>query len=84
MTDSILINKIVRKISVLEPATSVLVGFDGFIDEILEVVQERVSRSKYVRIDSIKQFSERIGQAANMSANIELVPQQIKIGGNGP
>lgn len=79
-----LLNTVIKKLTDDKPSNQVLIGFDGFIDEILEVVNERVSQTEYTRVDSIKQFSERIGQAANLSANLELVPQQIKIGGNGP
>jgi len=82
--DKSLLEVVVNKLKKTNPSDEVLIGFDGFIDEILEVVNERISRSRYTRIDSIKQFSERIGLAANLSANLELVPQQVKIGGNGP
>jgi ketohexokinase len=82
--DEDLLNIVADKLRDNKSTEKILVGFDGFIDEILEVVNERVSKSDYTRIDSIKQFSDRIAQAANLSANLELVPQQIKIGGNGP
>lgn len=79
-----ILNTVVEKLKSNQPDRKVLIGFDGFIDEILEVVNERINQKDYTRIDSIKQFSERIAQAANLSANLELVPQQVKIGGNGP
>lgn len=82
--DKNLLKLVADKLKKINPSDQVLIGFDGFIDEILEVVNERISKSRYTRIDSIKQFSERIGQAANLSANLELVTQQVKIGGNGP
>ena len=61
-----------------------LVGFDGFVDEIIHVVDTRKNNEAYQRIETIKGFSERIASAAGLSANIELVPTQIKLGGNGP
>ena len=62
----------------------VLVGFDGFVDEIIHVVDKRKNPSEYQRIKDIKAFSDRIASVAGLSANIELVPTQTKLGGNGP
>lgn len=62
----------------------ILVGFDGFVDEIIHVVDKRKNPSEYQRIKDIKAFSERIAAVAGLSANIELVPTQTKLGGNGP
>lgn len=61
----------------------VLTGFDGFIDEIIHVVDKRLSPNHFKKIDTITAFSDRIRNAAGLSANVELVPQQTKIGGNG-
>ena len=61
-----------------------LIGFDGFIDEIIHVVDKRKNPYEYIRVSEIKAFSERIAQVAGLSANIELVPVQTKLGGNGP
>jgi sugar/nucleoside kinase (ribokinase family) len=61
-----------------------LIGFDGFIDEIIHVIDQRQDRHNYTRIRTITGFSERIAEAAGLSSNIELVPTEIKLGGNGP
>ncbi len=61
-----------------------LVGFDGFVDEIIHVVNKRNNPDEYQRIKDIPAFSERIASVAGLSANIELVPIQTKLGGNGP
>ncbi len=61
-----------------------LVGFDGFVDEIIHVVDKRRNKEEYDRISDITAFSERIASVAGLSANIELVPIQTKLGGNGP
>ncbi len=61
-----------------------VIGFDGFIDEIIHVVNKRKSPEEYERITDITAFSERIASVAGLSANIELVPIQTKLGGNGP
>lgn len=62
----------------------VFVGFDGFLDTILHVVDERIDQNTYRRLDSMENYAERIRAAAGYSANIELVPQTVKLGGNGP
>ncbi len=60
------------------------VGFDGFVDEIIHVVDKRVDFETYTRVDTIAQFGDRISRAAGLSTNLELIPKQIKLGGNGP
>lgn len=60
------------------------IGFDGFVDEILHAVALRRGPGDYDRIATIPEFSARVASAAGKSANIELVPQQVKPGGNGP
>lgn len=67
-----------------EEKEHLLVGFDGFVDEIIHVVDKRKNPEEYERIKDIKAFSERIAAVAGLSANIELVPTQTKLGGNGP
>ena len=60
------------------------VGLDGFVDEILHVVDKRESADKYLRLPTIAQFGERLAAAAGQSTNVELVSQRTKLGGNGP
>ena len=60
------------------------VGLDGFVDEILHVVDKRENAESYQRLPSIARLAERIGAAAGRSGNLELVPQLTKLGGNGP
>lgn len=61
-----------------------LVGFDGFIDTILHVVDKRQSATEYTRVETLDAFGKRIAEAAGKSTNIELVIQAVKLGGNGP
>lgn len=61
-----------------------VIGFDGFVDEIVDVVRTRTSPGRYERIETIPEFAERIAGAAGLSTNIEYVPTQVKLGGNGP
>jgi sugar/nucleoside kinase (ribokinase family) len=60
------------------------VGLDGFVDEILHVVDKRESAEVYQRLPTIAQFAQRLAAAAGKSTNVELVTQITKLGGNGP
>jgi hypothetical protein len=60
------------------------IGFDGFVDEILHAVAIRQNLQEYERIPTLLEFSERVRLAAGKSTNIEVVPIQVKMGGNGP
>jgi sugar/nucleoside kinase (ribokinase family) len=64
--------------------TPALIGFDGFIDTILHVVDKRHSATEYTCVETIEAFGKRILEAAGQSTNIELVIQAVKLGGNGP
>src|SRR6266705_7063214 len=63
---------------------SAFVGLDGFVDEILHVVDKRETAERYVRLPTIAQLAERLAAAAGRSTNVELVSQLTKLGGNGP
>jgi sugar/nucleoside kinase (ribokinase family) len=60
------------------------VGLDGFVDEILQVVDKRENAEVYQRLPTIAKLAERLAAAAGKSANLELVNQTTKLGGNGP
>ena len=62
---------------------SAFVGLDGFVDEILHVVDKRENARSFQRFLTIGKFAERIAGAAGQSTNVELVSQRIKLGGNG-
>jgi sugar/nucleoside kinase (ribokinase family) len=61
-----------------------LIGFDGFVDEIVRMVDKRTSLEKYAPISTLSQLAERIAGAAGRGTNIELVVERMKLGGNGP
>jgi hypothetical protein len=63
---------------------NVLVGLDGFVDLIIDVVDKRTGAETYTRVDTIASLGERISRAAGLSSNLELVVRQEKLGGNGP
>lgn len=63
-----------------------LVGFDGFVDAIIQVVDRRrdMTPAGYDPIRTIPQFAARVGAAAGKSTNVELVVREERFGGNGP
>ncbi len=63
---------------------NMLIGVDGFIDEVLHAVDTRLDTDNFKKIDTIEAFGNRIVKASGYSTNIELVNIQTKIGGNGP
>jgi sugar/nucleoside kinase (ribokinase family) len=64
--------------------TPVLIGFDGFVDSIISVVDKRYDTQRFDPVKTIAQFSEKISDAAGKSSNYELVVRLEKLGGNGP
>ena len=60
------------------------VGLDGFVDEILHVVDKRDSAVSFQRLATISQLAGRVAAAAGKSTNIETVNLVTKLGGNGP
>ncbi|MCK9315611.1 MAG: carbohydrate kinase family protein [Verrucomicrobia bacterium] len=63
---------------------SAFIGMDGFIDEIVHVVDKRVNPTEFVCLPTIEKFGARVSAAAGKSTNFEMVPQLVKLGGNGP
>ena len=66
------------------PSLTAFVGLDGFVDEILHVVDKRYDAVSFDRIPTIAKYAERLAGAAGRSTNIELVNVITKLGGNGP
>jgi sugar/nucleoside kinase (ribokinase family) len=66
--------------------TPALAGFDGFLDSIIRVVDRRRSMAleDFEPIRTIPGFAGRVAGAAGKSANIELVVDEVRFGGNGP
>ena len=59
-------------------------GLDGFVDEIVHVVDKRENAESFERMTTISKLAERLAAAAGKSTNLELVNQRVKLGGNGP
>lgn len=63
---------------------TVLVGFDGFVDEICAIVERRDSASRFTTVPTIADFAGKIGRAAGQSSNYEIIVNRQQLGGNGP
>jgi len=60
------------------------VGLDGFVDEIIAVVDKRLDGGRYDPVRTIDSLAKKMAAAAGQSSNYELVVRQRKLGGNGP
>lgn len=60
-----------------------LVGFDGYIDQIKKVIKKRL-KDKVEPFPTIADFADRLAFAAGKSAQLELVSETTKLGGNAP
>lgn len=65
-------------------SSSIIIGFDGFIDTLVHCVDQRNGPAAYTRLATIPSFAQKILAAAQQSANIELVVQEQSLGGNAP
>ena len=61
-----------------------VLGFDGFVDEIIAVVDKRHGPDHYEPVESIAAMARKILGASGESSNYELIVKQRKLGGNGP
>ncbi len=62
-----------------------LMGFDGFVDQIFQVVDQRQSSTKFTPFTQVKSFAQRAQVATGgKSSNFEIVSQATRLGGNGP
>lgn len=66
------------------PGLSAVLGFDGFVDEIISVVEKRHGPDRYDPVEGIAAMARKILAAAGESSNYELMVDQVKLGGNGP
>ena len=76
-----------RKLSAAIPSLSSIkatLGLDGFVDEIIAVVDKRHEGGKFEPVRTIDGLARKILGAAGQSSNYELVVKHVKLGGNGP
>ncbi|PHQ82734.1 MAG: sugar kinase [Phycisphaera sp.] len=67
-------------------AINAVVGFDGFIDSIIRVVDRRHSMQPddFLPVTTITGFADRCAAAAGKSTNLEMHVVERRFGGNGP
>lgn len=63
---------------------NIFIGYDGFIDSITHVVDKRIDKNNYTRINTIADIANRIQSVSGLSTNMELVTTHERFGGNGP
>ena len=66
------------------PSVKATLGLDGFVDEIIAVVDKRHDGGRYEPVRTIDGLARKVAAAAGQSSNYELVVKQRKLGGNGP
>jgi sugar/nucleoside kinase (ribokinase family) len=66
------------------PSLKGVIGLDGFVDEIIAVVNKRHDHENYEPVRTIDALGQKIQAAAGASSNYELVVKRMKLGGNGP
>jgi len=81
--ESLTINDLLNKSERPEPIRS-FIGFDGFIDEIVHVIDNRSDVDTFTRIKTIEEYARRLMGGSGLSTNVEIVSKMRKIGGNGP
>ncbi len=59
----------------------VVLGFDGYIDNIISVVRVRHSDTNFELMEKISEWASRISQSAGSSASMEVISKRISIGG---
>lgn len=85
MTDArIHLKEKLEKIGPSQLRQPVMVGLDGFVDYIIDVVKTRQDFDHYTPMDQMSQLGEMVLAMAGKSCNIEFVVRQSKLGGNGP
>ena len=65
-------------------AVKAVIGFDGFVDNLMQVVDRRLAADQFEPVHTIAALGHRIVAAAGHSSNLELVSKTQKLGGNGP
>ena len=67
----------------MEKKFKVTAGFDGYVDRIMRVVRN-YDENKKDYFENILQFSSALGLMAGKSGDLELVTEDVRLGGNAP
>ncbi|MBK1876010.1 carbohydrate kinase family protein [Pelagicoccus mobilis] len=63
---------------------NVLLGCDGFVDEVYQIVDVRQSLTEFTPMDNLKEFGELITKRADGGVGLEIVPKRRCSGGFTP
>ncbi len=58
-----------------------LTGFDGFIDQLVKVVEKREDVDRFDSVKTMERFSQLLSEASNRSSLREMVIDSVEIGG---
>lgn len=73
------------KLDTFQPdALKAVIGFDGFVDEVVHVVKKRLDPENYTRVLTLTEYGRQIAATSGLSSNVEIVTVSKKLGGNGP
>lgn len=78
------LKKLINDLNKSKSSGDILIGFDGFVDDIIAVIDKRKSVTSYSRIETISKYAERVAKLSGVSGSIELDTLQQKLGGNAP
>ncbi len=85
MQEKASIDILISKMKQADPTKiKMCIGFDGFVDEVVQVVDKRIDANNFKRIEYLKDYGKKIIKSAGVSMNVEMVTMQQKLGGNGP
>jgi sugar/nucleoside kinase (ribokinase family) len=71
-----------ERLTTLEEKHHVLLGFDGFVDDICHVMDVRNDRHSLRRIETMRDFGERVAGSAGLSCALQLESREFRPGGN--
>ncbi|MDQ8203890.1 carbohydrate kinase family protein [Pelagicoccus sp. SDUM812003] len=63
---------------------NILLGCDGFVDEVYQIVDVRQSLSEFTPMDNLREFGELIVKRADGGVGLEIVPKRRCSGGFTP
>lgn len=62
----------------------IFIGCDGYVDQIRRAVKTRTTSGTVEYFETITGFSDRLAAAAGKSGQVELITDNVKLGGNAP
>ena len=79
MADTKLLESIARRLKGSKPEqVRAIIGFDGFVDEVVYLVDKRYDKDRYDRIRYLADYGKKVCDATGLSMNIEMVPVKKK------